>query len=78
MLKKLVKTVYWKIMMWEYSWTLYFADFVMANGKWTQQHLKTLLGSNKYLNITYPPVNVTEFLGVDPTCPKADLVVSLA
>lgn len=78
-LRSRVKLVYYRVFARLYSWALRHADALVANGSWTQAHLKTLLGAKHDVHLVYPPCD-TEELTKFALEPRAEprTIVSLA
>lgn len=57
----MVKFVYWKILYYVYVFLGSCADIAIANGTWTQNHLKKIWSLNKEINILYPPCGTENY-----------------
>ncbi|GAC92997.1 hypothetical protein PHSY_000557 [Pseudozyma hubeiensis SY62] len=73
--KTFVKLAYYRLFAWVYGWVLRRADVVVANGSWTQAHLKQLTG--KPVEKVYPPCDTDEMAGFALEA-RTHTIVSLA
>ncbi|KAJ9475097.1 GDP-Man:Man(3)GlcNAc(2)-PP-Dol alpha-1,2-mannosyltransferase [Pseudozyma hubeiensis] len=73
--KTFVKLAYYRLFAWVYGWVLRRADVIVANGSWTQAHLKQLTGQP--VEKVYPPCDTDEMAGFALSA-RTHTIVSLA
>ncbi|MCO5568890.1 hypothetical protein L7F22_022592 [Adiantum nelumboides] len=79
--KSTIKLVYYRLFAAVYAWSLRRADVLVANGSWTCNHLRQLLGRRSpeaQPQVVYPPCDTASLTGF-PLVPRKRLtIVSLA
>jgi len=61
-LKRLVKRVYYYILMLIYSLCGRFADVVATNSSWTDRHIRKLWGDTDSVSLIYPPCDTKDLM----------------
>lgn len=74
------KAYYYKALIWLYKRVGQWADLIMANSRWTQNHLVNLFEVPDKTLVVYPPCDVTEFkeLPFERQQPRFNQIVSVS
>ncbi|KAK9353013.1 hypothetical protein V1505DRAFT_376266 [Lipomyces doorenjongii] len=70
---QLPKYIYWRIFALMYAFVGAFADVVMTNGTWTNNHIKSVWWLNRLLSLAFDRSKKLDFKILYPPCATADL-----
>lgn len=72
------KPTYYKILLFLYRLVGRYADLILVNSSWTQNHINNLWRCADKTHILFPPCNVTQFSRISLDGPREDIIVSYA